>query len=72
MDLRHRIVSRRVEEGLSVVKELTRDISGRDGRFQSIVHAGVHNESIKVHRCFECIGVLLSICYSLFDTLMLT
>ena len=59
MDLRHRTVSRRVEEVLSVVKELTREISGRDGRFQSIVQAGVHNESIKVHGYFECIGVLL-------------
>ncbi|XP_067085495.1 protein mab-21-like 3 [Osmerus mordax] len=47
VDLRHRTVSRRVEEVLTVVKELTREISGRDGRFQSIVQAGVHNESIK-------------------------
>ncbi|KAM6946071.1 protein mab-21-like 3 [Aplochiton taeniatus] len=47
VDLRHRTVAHRVEEVLVLVKDLTNEVSRKDGRFQSIAHAGVHNESIK-------------------------
>ncbi|XP_071760626.1 protein mab-21-like 3 [Centroberyx gerrardi] len=47
VDLRHRMVCRRVEELLAVVKELTAEVSRRDGRFLSIALAGVNNENIK-------------------------
>lgn len=47
VDLRHRTVSRRVEEVLTVLRDLTTEVSKKDGRFQSIAHAGVNNENIK-------------------------
>ncbi|XP_010878333.2 protein mab-21-like 3 [Esox lucius] len=47
VDLRHRTVGRRVEEVLKVVTDLTTEISRKDGRFQSLAHAGVNNENIK-------------------------
>ncbi|CDQ74303.1 unnamed protein product [Oncorhynchus mykiss] len=40
VDLRHRTVSRRVEEVLTVLRDLTTEVSKKDGRFQSIAHAG--------------------------------
>lgn len=48
VDLRHRTVGRRVEEVLTVLRDLTTEVSKKDGRFQSIAHAGVNNENIKV------------------------
>ncbi|CAB1347129.1 unnamed protein product [Coregonus sp. 'balchen'] len=47
VDLRHRTVGRRVEEVLMVVRDLTDEVSKKDGRFQSIAHAGVNNENLK-------------------------
>ncbi|XP_014020575.2 protein mab-21-like 3 [Salmo salar] len=47
VDLRHRTVGRRVEEVLTVLRDLTTEVSKKDGRFQSIAHAGVNNENIK-------------------------
>ncbi|XP_071381893.1 protein mab-21-like 3 [Centroberyx affinis] len=47
VDLRHRTVCRRVQELLAVVKELTAEVSHRDGRFLSIALTGVNNENIK-------------------------
>ncbi|XP_006001986.1 protein mab-21-like 3 [Latimeria chalumnae] len=47
VDLRHRRVSKMVEEVQQLIHELTTSISFKDSRFQSISNAGIHNENIK-------------------------
>lgn len=48
VDLRHRQVSKSVEEVQKIVKALTAEISLKDTRFNSIANTGVHNNSFKV------------------------
>ncbi|XP_036400638.1 protein mab-21-like 3 [Megalops cyprinoides] len=47
VDLRHRRVSNAVEEVQKVIRDLTAEVSTKDGRFQSISNSGVHNDTIK-------------------------
>ncbi|KAG7463635.1 hypothetical protein MATL_G00178750 [Megalops atlanticus] len=47
VDLRHRRVSNAVEEVQKVIRDLTTEVSTKDGRFQSISNSGVHNDTIK-------------------------
>ncbi|KAK3569342.1 hypothetical protein QTP86_026811 [Hemibagrus guttatus] len=47
VDLRHRQVSKSVEEVQKIIKDLTAEISSKDSRFHSIAHTGVHNNSFK-------------------------
>ncbi|MCI4378381.1 hypothetical protein PGIGA_G00215200 [Pangasianodon gigas] len=47
VDLRHRQVSKSVEEVQKIVKDLTAEISSKDSRFHSIANTGVHNNSFK-------------------------
>ncbi|XP_017550662.1 protein mab-21-like 3 [Pygocentrus nattereri] len=46
-DLRHRQVSKSVEDVQKIIKDLTAEISSKDARFQSIANSGVHNDSFK-------------------------
>lgn len=48
VDLRHRQVSKSVEEVQKIIKDLTAEISSKDMRFHSIAHTGLHNNSFKV------------------------
>lgn len=48
VDLRHRQVSKTVEEVQKIVKDLTFEVSVKDGRFQSISNSGIHSDSLKV------------------------
>lgn len=48
VDLRHRQVSKSVEEVQKILKVLTAEISLKDTRFNSITNTGVHNNSFKV------------------------
>ncbi|XP_078512007.1 protein mab-21-like 3 [Lissotriton helveticus] len=47
VDLRHRVVSKMVEEVQKMIQQLTEEISVKDSRFQSISNAGIHNDNIK-------------------------
>ncbi|XP_041439054.1 protein mab-21-like 3 isoform X3 [Xenopus laevis] len=47
-DLRHRRVSRMVEEVQKILLQVTSDISNRDSRFHCISNAGIHSDSLKV------------------------
>ncbi|GAA6066972.1 protein mab-21-like 3 [Tachysurus ichikawai] len=47
VDLRHRQVSKSVEEVQKIIKDLTAEISSKDMRFHSIAHTGLHNNSFK-------------------------
>ncbi|XP_023691670.1 protein mab-21-like 3 [Paramormyrops kingsleyae] len=47
VDLRHRQVSKTVEEVQKIIKDLTSEVSVKDGRFQSISNSGVHSDSLK-------------------------
>nr|XP_021334364.1 protein mab-21-like 3 isoform X1 [Danio rerio] len=47
VDLRHRQVSKCVEDVQKIIKDLTTEVSSKDARFQSIANAGVHNASLK-------------------------
>ncbi|XP_028847582.1 protein mab-21-like 3 isoform X2 [Denticeps clupeoides] len=47
VDLRHRKVSKTVEEVQKIVKDLTTEVSTKDAHFQSIAHSGVNNEHLK-------------------------
>ncbi len=57
VDLRHRQVSKSVEDVQKIIKDLTAEVSSKDARFQSIANSGVHNASLKVilHVGFLCI-----------------
>jgi len=48
VDLRHRQVSKSVENVQKIIKDLTVAVSSKDARFQSIANSGVHNASLKV------------------------
>lgn len=48
VDLRHRQVSKSVEDVQKMIKVLTAEVSSKDARFQSIANSGVHNDSFKV------------------------
>ncbi|XP_039599749.1 protein mab-21-like 3 [Polypterus senegalus] len=48
IDLRHRQVSKTVEEVQQIIQQLTAEVSAKDGRFQSISHSGFYNDNIKV------------------------
>ncbi|XP_058643371.1 protein mab-21-like 3 isoform X2 [Onychostoma macrolepis] len=48
VDLRHRQVSKSVEDVQKIIKDLTAEVSSKDARFQSIANSGVHNASLKV------------------------
>lgn len=48
VDLRHRLVSKSVEDVQKIIKDLTAEVSSKDARFQSIANSGVHNASLKV------------------------
>ncbi|XP_031438354.1 protein mab-21-like 3 [Clupea harengus] len=43
VDLRHRLVSKTVEEVQKIIKDLTAEVSIKDARFLSIANSGVHN-----------------------------
>uniref|UniRef100_A0A8B9LQ79 Mab-21-like 3 n=1 Tax=Astyanax mexicanus TaxID=7994 RepID=A0A8B9LQ79_ASTMX len=47
VDLRHRQVSKSVEEVQKIIKDLTTEVSSKDARFQSISNSGVHNDCFK-------------------------
>ncbi|XP_066541982.1 protein mab-21-like 3 [Hoplias malabaricus] len=47
VDLRHRQVSKSVEDVQKIIKDLTAEVSSKDPRFQSIVNSGVQNDSFK-------------------------
>ncbi|XP_051567112.1 protein mab-21-like 3 [Myxocyprinus asiaticus] len=47
VDLRHRLVSKSVEEVQKIIKDLTAEVSSKDARFQSIANSGVHNTRLK-------------------------
>ncbi|MFT7808682.1 protein mab-21-like 3 [Arapaima gigas] len=47
VDLRRRQVSKSVEEVHKIIKDLTSEVSSKDGRFQSISNSGVHSDSVK-------------------------
>lgn len=48
VDLRHRQVSKSVENVQKIINDLTAEVSSKDARFQSIANSGVHNASLKV------------------------
>ena len=49
VDLRHRLVSKTVEEVQKIIKDLTAEVSIKDARFLSIANSGVHNnDNMKV------------------------
>ncbi|KAJ8255796.1 hypothetical protein COCON_G00196600 [Conger conger] len=48
VDLRHRQVLKTVEEVQKIIKDLTTEISTKDGRFQPITNSGIHSDNIKV------------------------
>ncbi|XP_030643427.1 protein mab-21-like 3 [Chanos chanos] len=47
VDLRHRQVSKTVEDVQKIIKDLTAEVSSKDSRFQSIANSGVHSDSLK-------------------------
>ncbi|XP_042620386.1 protein mab-21-like 3 [Cyprinus carpio] len=48
VDLRHRLVSKSVEDVQNIIKDLIAEVSSKDARFQSIANSGVHNAILKV------------------------
>ncbi|XP_020645229.3 protein mab-21-like 3 isoform X2 [Pogona vitticeps] len=48
VNMRHRVVSKTVDEVQKIIQQLTTDISNKDARFQAISNSGVHNENLKV------------------------
>lgn len=48
MDIRHRLVSKSVEDVQNIIKDLIAEVSSKDARFQSIANSGVHNAILKV------------------------
>ncbi|XP_042306119.1 protein mab-21-like 3 isoform X1 [Sceloporus undulatus] len=48
VDVRHRVVSKTVDEVQKIIHRLTTDISNKDSRFQGISNSGIHNENMKV------------------------
>ncbi|XP_053150737.1 protein mab-21-like 3 isoform X2 [Hemicordylus capensis] len=48
VDLRHRMVSKAVDEVQKIILQLTTEISNKDSRFQAISNSGIHNENMKV------------------------
>uniref|UniRef100_A0A8C0YLY3 Mab-21-like 3 n=2 Tax=Cyprinus carpio TaxID=7962 RepID=A0A8C0YLY3_CYPCA len=47
VDLRHRLVSKSVEDVQNIIKDLIAEVSSKDARFQSIANSGVHNAILK-------------------------
>uniref|UniRef100_A0A8C9RL57 Mab-21-like 3 n=1 Tax=Scleropages formosus TaxID=113540 RepID=A0A8C9RL57_SCLFO len=47
VDLRHRQVSKSVEEVQKIIRDLTSEVSSKDSRFQSISSSGMYNDSLK-------------------------
>ncbi|XP_066562648.1 protein mab-21-like 3 [Amia ocellicauda] len=47
VDLRHRQVYKTVEQVQHIMRNLTTEVSNKDGRFQSISNAGIHSDNLK-------------------------
>lgn len=59
VDLRHRQISKSVEDVYKIIKDLTAEVSSKDARFQSIANSEVHHNGLKVNKCMFGIVNLL-------------